>query len=55
MQKCDEQRGVRRVIGGKRAKQTGLDSTTLHILLEKPHEEEAHLGVITDRIARLSM
>lgn len=53
--RCDEQRGMRRVIGGKRAKQTGLDSITLHILLENPHEEEEHLGVITDRIARLSM
>ena len=43
------------MIGGKRAKGEGLDSTTLHILLENPHEEEEHLGVITDRIARLSM
>ena len=53
--RCDEQRGMRRVIGGKRAKGEVLDSTTLHILLENPHEKEAHLGVITDRITRLSI
>ena len=43
------------MIGGKRAKGEVLDSTTLHILLENPHEEEAHLGVITNKIARLSI
>ena len=38
------------MIGGKRAKGESLDSTALHILLENPHEEEAHLGVITNNI-----
>ena len=47
--RCDEQRVVRKKSRRKRGKGKDFNFQTLHILLENPHEEEAHLGVITDR------